>query len=569
MANVATLLAQHQNDPSRQLYRQFVDDQWVDYTVKETIELVAQWQEVFREQGLKRGDRVAICLKNGLTWVTIDQAALASGLVCVPLYVDDNAGNVAYCVSNSAASVLIVENDRIGKALLKTEVPMPRIIVAKPDAPSTGEPVPRDARLETWQSALEKAMQGKKRAVYKVEEAGVDELATICYTSGTSGRPKGVMLSHGNMLSNVESCHKLGIATREDTFLSFLPLSHMFERTGGYYLPLRVGAKVVYSRGVNQLPDDLVTQAPTIIFAVPRIFEKFYGRIQASVRDSSMKRKAFERLVDVGWRMSTGEGGVMDHFQLPLLRSKVAKPILERLGGRLRLAVVGGAALDANIAKAFIAMGLNILHGYGMTEACPVIAVNRPGSNVPESVGPPLPDVSVRLGDDDELQVKGPNVMLGYWQDEISTEKALMPGGWLRTGDVAQIIDDRVFIRGRIKDILVLSNGEKLSPQDVEMAIMSDDVFEQITLVGEGKPYLSMVAVSANPNEKELIKRANEKLKSFPRYIRIRRIIITRDPWTVDNGLLTPTLKVKRAKVMEKFHDQIEAIYSDGSAADA
>jgi long-chain acyl-CoA synthetase len=564
MSNVATLLAQHQNDPSRQIYRQFIDEQWVDYTVKEVTELVAQWQEVFRTQGLKRGDRVAICLKNGVTWVTIDLAALAGGLVCVPLYVDDNPGNVAYCVSNSAASLLVVENDRIAKALLKTEVPMPRMIVARAD---TAEGTQRDERLEPMQTAIAKALEGKKRPVFKLEDAGVDELATICYTSGTSGRPKGVMLSHGNMLSNVESCYKLNIATRDDTFLSFLPLSHMFERTGGYYLPLRVGAKVVYSRGVNQLPEDLVNQQPTILFAVPRIFEKFYGRIQASVRDSTMKQKAFNRLVDVGWRMSIGEGGVMDHFQLPLLRSKVAKPILERLGGRLRLAVVGGAALDANIAKAFIAMGLNILHGYGMTEACPVVAVNRPDANVPESVGPALPDVQVRLGEDNELQVKGPNVMLGYWQDDISTEKALMPGGWLRTGDVAQIIEDRVFIRGRIKDILVLSNGEKLSPQDVEMAIIGDDVFEQITLIGEGRPYLAMIAVTANTNEKELIKRANERLKSFPRYIRVRGIIITRDPWTVDNGLLTPTLKVKRVKVVEKFAKEIDQLYAQGGDA--
>lgn len=561
MSNVATLLAQHQNDPARIIYRQFVDDQWVDYTVKDIIELVAQWQEVFRAQGLKRGDRVAICLKNGVTWVTVDLATLAAGLVCVPLYVDDNAGNVAYCVSNSAASILVVENDRIAKALLKTEVPMPRMVVARADLDDTN----RDERLEPMQTAIAKAMEGKKRPTFKLEEAGVDELATICYTSGTSGRPKGVMLSHGNMLANVESCCKLGIATRDDVFLSFLPLSHMFERTGGYYLPLRVGAKVIYSRGVNQLPEDLVNQQPTILFAVPRIFEKFYGRIQASLRGSSMKQKAFDRLVDVGWRMSIGEGGIMDHFQLPLLRSKVAKPILERLGGRLRLAVVGGAALDSNIAKAFIAMGLNILHGYGMTEACPVVAVNRPESNVPESVGPPLPDVQVRLGDDGELQVKGPNVMLGYWQDEIATEKALMPGGWLRTGDVAQLIEGRVFIRGRIKDILVLSNGEKLSPQDVEMAITGDEIFEQITLVGEGRPYLSMVAVTASTNEKELIKRANDRLKSFPRYIRVRRVIMTRDPWTVDNGLLTPTLKVKRAKVVEKFSAQIDALYAEGS----
>ncbi len=563
MANVATFLAQHKTALSRVIYRQFIDEVWQDFSVSDVMDMAANWQATFRHLGLKTGDRVAICLRNSVQWVALDQAILGAGLVTVPLYVDDNAGNIAYCIANSGAQLLVVDNDRIGKNLLATNVPMPRIAVLKPDAVKVGEKVARDERLEKSQDLIAQAI-GSKTQTFTVIDVKKDDLATICYTSGTSGRPKGVMLSHGNVQANVGSCYKLDIAKPEDTFLSFLPMSHMFERTGGYYLPLKVGAKVVFSRGINQLPDDLATQAPTVIFAVPRIFEKFYGRIQSSIRGSSMKTRAFNRLVDVGTRMEQDDGGILDHFQLPLLRSKVAKPILERLGGRLRLAVVGGAALDATIAKAFIAMGLPILHGYGMTEACPVVAVNRPKGNIPESVGPALPDVQVRLGQSQELLVKGPNVMLGYWQDEDSTKKVLDPEGWLHTGDVAEIIDNRIYIRGRIKDILVLSNGEKLSPQDVEMAIAGDDVFEQLMLIGEGKPFLGMIAVTAATNERELIKRANDRLKGFPRYIRVRRIIITRDPWSVDNGLLTPTLKVKRTKVLEKFATDVEKLFADG-----
>lgn len=556
MANIAELLSQHTDKPNRILYRQFIENEWVDFKVSEMQELVTAWQEYYKSIGLLEGDRIAICLKNSIYWVSADIAALGMGLVSVPLYVDDNATNIAYCIMNSTARVVVVENDRIGRNLIREGLENVIVLSLKSELGESAE-----GQMSSVDTALADFMKSKQAP--EVLDLPEDTLATICYTSGTSGRPKGVMLSHKNVLANVNSCFQLDIAKPEDTFLSFLPMSHMFERTGGYYLPLKVGAKVVYARGINQLPDDLATQAPTVLFAVPRIFEKFYGRIQASVKDSGFKRRAFQKLVDVGWRMEQGKGGILDHFQLPLLRAKVAEPILERLGGRLRLAVVGGAALDSTIAKSFIAMGLPILHGYGMTEACPVISVNRPTGNVPESVGPPLPNVEVKLGDQDELLARGPNVMLGYWNNQEATDSAIDSEGWLHTGDVAELKDGRIFIRGRIKDIMVLSNGEKFSPQDAETAIIGDDVFEQIVLVGEGRPYISMIAVTANTNERELVKRANAKLAHLPRYIRVRRIITTKEPWTVDNGLLTPTLKVKRLKVLEAFADRINDLYNE------
>lgn len=556
MANIATFLFQHNDTPNRVLYRQFIDTEWVDFKAREILDLARSWQAFFRSMGLQQGDRVAICLKNNVHWVAFDQAAVAMGLVSVPLYADDNASNICFCIQDSGSRAVLVENDRIGRNLLKEGLTATRVLSLKSDIDKTAD------GIENAQHVL-KSVE-KKLEPFDLLDLKQDTLATICYTSGTSGRPKGVMLSHKNVISNVDSCFQLDIAKPDDVFLSFLPMSHMFERTGGYYLPLRVGAKVVYARGINQLPEDLATQAPTVLFAVPRIFEKFYGRIQASVKDSRFKRKAFEKLVDVGWRMEQGKGGILDHFQLPLLRAKVAQPILERLGGRLRLAVVGGAALDSTIAKAFIAMGLPILHGYGMTEACPVISVNRPEGNVPESVGAPLPNVEVMLGENDELLARGPNIMLGYWQNEEATNTAIDAEGWLHTGDVAEIKDKRIYIRGRIKDIMVLSNGEKFSPQDAETAIVGDDVFEQIVLIGEGRPFVGMIAVTANSNEKELIKRANDRLQHLPRYIRIRRIITSKEPWTVDNGLLTPTLKVKRAKVLDAFKDRINDLYAEG-----
>jgi long-chain acyl-CoA synthetase len=378
------------------------------------------------------------------------------------------------------------------------------------------------------------------------------------------------MLSHGNIVSNVASCQATGLVRADDVFLSFLPLSHMFERTGGYYLPLSLAAKVVFARSVTLLPDDLKEQQPTVLFAVPRIFEKFHARLEKELAKDEKKQKLFRRIVEAGWAAHQGTGGLMDHFMSGFLRGRAAKPVLDRLGGKLRLAVVGGAALDPAIAKTFIGLGLTVLHGYGMTEAAPVVCVNRQGrrngkpENMPETVGPPLPGVEVQLSAQNELLVRGPNVMLGYWQDEAATARVLK-NGWLHTGDLAEMVDGRVAIRGRLKDILVLSNGEKLPPQDVELAILSDDVFEQGMLVGEGKPFLSLIVVSQETDERQLIKRANERLKAFPRYVRVRRVVVSQEPWTVDNGLVTPTLKVKRAKVMERFAREMDAVYADGA----
>jgi long-chain acyl-CoA synthetase len=211
-----------------------------------------------------------------------------------------------------------------------------------------------------------------------------------------------------------------------------------------------------------------------------------------------------------------------------------------------------------------VGLGLPVLQGYGMTEASPVISVNRPESNVPESVGPPLDNVEVKTAGNGELLAKGPSVMKGYWNNPEASAKSL-EGGWLHTGDLAEIKDGRIFIRGRLKDVLVLSNGEKLPPQDVELAILGDPTFDQVILIGEGRPFLTLVTVTRETDEKRLIQRANERLKEFPRYIRIRRVVVTPDPWTVDNGLLTPTLKVRREQVQKQFAAQIERAYASGA----
>ena len=551
MANIGEYFRQHVSAPDRALYRHFDGGEWRDVTIGEIAALIGRWQAALAARGLVAGDRVAICLKNGIDWVALDLAALGLGLVVVPLYVDDNVDNVAWCVANAEARLLVVESTKMANALKSTGNTLPPVHVLHPDArdphATAASPLPAAAAAPQFQSLPDKM------------------LATICYTSGTSGRPKGVMLSHGNIIANVLSCQETRMARSTDLFLSILPLSHMFERTGGYYLPLSIGAKVVYARSFAELAEDLVMQAPTIMFAVPRIFEKFHARLDEALAESPAKRWLFRQCVASGWRVESKDAGWLDAVATPLLRALVAKPVLARLGGRMRLAVVGGAALDPEIAHTFIGLGLPLLQGYGMTEASPVISVNRVGDNDPESVGPPLPGVEVKLGDAAELLARGGNVMLGYWRNEKATQAAIDADGWLHTGDVAEIRDAKIYIRGRIKDILVMSNGEKLAPQDVELAVLHDPVFEQVMLVGEGRPFLTLLAVTQERDEKALVARANERLKAFPRWVRIRRVIATPDTWSIDNGLLTPTLKLKRPLVLGKFKDRVDAVY----AADA
>ena len=552
-ANLAHLLERSLAVPDRALYRHWSGRHWEDVTAAEIAERAACWQAAYRREGFAPGDRVALALRNGVEWVAIDQAALGLGLVVVPLYVDDNADNIAWCVEHSRAQLLVVDNSRMANALrgLADRYALPPIVVVHAGEKESG------ATADRW-------LPGADRP-FEVRDLARDTLATICFTSGTAGRPKGVMLSHRNIGANVEMCAATAMALPDDRFLSILPLSHMFERTGGYYLPLSIGAQVAFARGIAHLPDDLRSQAPTVMFAVPRIFEKFAARIEHALAGAPRRKRLFDACVARGWRVAQGRARLHERLLLRALRRLVAKPILARLGGRLRLAVVGGAALDPALARTFIGLGLPVLQGYGMTEASPVVSVNRMADNVPDTVGRPLDGVGVRLADNGELLVRGENVMLGYWRNEEATRAAIDAEGWLHTGDLAEIRDGRIAIRGRAKDVLVLSNGEKLPPQDVEFAILHDPVFEQAMLVGEARPYVVLLAVSQETDERTLVKRANEQLKSFPRWVRVRRVIATREPWSVESGLLTPTLKLKRPMIVARYRDRIDAAYATPS----
>ena len=485
---------------------------WYDTTWREVSQQVARWQAALKAENLEAGDRVALNLRNAKEWVFFDQAAMGLGLIVVPLYPDDRPDNVAYILQDADVKLLLLQNSAQWKRLqpsLTDEHNLRRVIIANQDEAQITTPA---VFVQDWLPA--------SAGDISAWDADPHQLASIIYTSGTTGRPKGVMLSHHNMLSVASGALQYFDIFPEDLFLSFLPLSHTLERTAGYYLPIMAGATVAYSRGIPQLADDMLMVKPTILIAVPRIFERIFTRLQSQLAQKpAISRFLFRANSSIGWskfNYQQGRQGWRPGFVLlPLLNKLVAQKVHQRLGGRVRLAVSGGAPLPIQAAKLFIGLGLKLIQGYGLTETSPVVSVNEPDNNVPSSVGRAIPGVAVKIGDNDELLVRGPGNMMGYWNNHKATAQTINAEGWLHTGDQARIdASGHIHITGRIKDILVLSNGEKVPPSDMESAIQSDEHFEQALIVGENSFWLvsftshSLLFVQKilNPREPEALR---------------------------------------------------------------
>jgi long-chain acyl-CoA synthetase len=536
--------------PDVAAYRQCRDGVWYDMTWGEVAREVARWQAALRQENLRPGDRVGICMRNRIEWVLFDQAALGLGLVVVPLFYNDRPDNMAWCLNDCEVRMLMLEDGALWPQLRAQTPTIKRVVYINNTAGNDATAVDLIKWLPAEGGNLE---EGPARAL---------EMATLVYTSGTTGRPKGVMLSHRNILSNTNGCLDAVTGIDEtDSFLSFLPLSHTFERTVGYYAAMTIGAQTIYARGIPELGEDLVSQRPTLAVCVPRIFERIYAKVQEGLPAGSLKRKLFEKAVDIGWKRFNQKSSPWEDRLWPLLDRLVAHKLRARMGGRIRFLVVGAAALAPQHARTFIGLGLPILQGYGLTEFSPVISANRPGDNDPLSVGRPLEGVEIKTLADGELLTRGPSLMMGYWNNPQATAATIDADGWIHTGDLVRIKDGRIYITGRAKDIIVLSNGEKVPPADAEQAILMDPAFEQVLVLGEGRGHLGLLVVSKLEDKQELCRRANAQLSSFPGYAKIHHLARLPEPWTVENELLTPTLKPKRNKIEERFAKEIEEMY--------
>ena len=578
--------------PDAAAYRQFDRERgsWREYSWRQVAERVAVWRSALAQEGFTAGDRVALQTGNSLEWVCFDQGALAAGLIVVPLHSADSAENSAYILTDSGARLLLLENAeqwrRLSPHISDTGALRKIVVVQRGAADDLDGSIPF-VFLDEWLSGTP---AGEREP--DAPESDPEATATIIYTSGTTGRAKGVMLSHRNILWNAETVAAAIPCSGDDLFLSFLPLSHSFERTIGYYLPMMAGSCVAFARSVQDLAEDLIVIRPTVLVSVPRIFERFHAKLRHRLAEQGkFASLLFRWTVKIGWQcFEAAQGravtGPARRLIWAVLRRLVACRVLARLGGKLRIAVSGGAALSEHISRDLIALGLPLLQGYGLTEAAPVISANTPEDNVPTSVGRPLPGVQIRIGDDSELLVRSPGVMAGYWGAAEDTARVLDRDGWLHSGDQAEISGGHIFIRGRIKDIIVMSTGEKVSPAGIEGAILQDELFETAMVVGEGKPFLSalvvlnmkrwlrleesMSAAAGEPVSLQsaqvaalLLEEIGAALRPFPDRAQVRAVYPMLNPWTIDDGLLTSTLKLKRTEIEKHFHREISGLYAE------
>lgn len=564
---------------------------WKTINVKETVEQIMRWRHALVKEGLTKGDRCAMLLPNGINAILFDQSVLANALVPVPLHAVDTAGSSSYIINDSGAKLLVTGRLNRWEAIRDTEDhPALRTVVI------TGEPVQehqdgnvRVVGLDQWLT------EGNGTELLAGPEP--QDLAALVYTSGTTGKPKGVMLTHRAILANVTGVLQNLCPEPEDVWLSFLPLSHTFERTTTYYTAMGFGNRVAFNRNIGLLADDLKVIRPTIMMSVPRIYEKVYDKIQdALVKKPAFVQKLFHTAVDVGYRRFCRENGLpvqggflslFDPLIAGFLDKKVGAGIRGIFGGRPRIFISGGAAFNPEVSRTFLGLGINILQGYGMTETAPIMSVNKVGDNHPQTVGPALVNIEVRVGDNDELQMRGPSLMNGYWNRPADTKAVFTEDGWLRTGDQADIFSDgHIRIKGRIKEIIVTSTGEKVPPADLEQALESDHLVSQAMVVGENRPYIAALVVLNAQEWKKLaaelkldaddplsldtraarqavLRRVKAAAAGFPNYAVPRQVRLFLEPWSIENGLMTPTLKLKRGPMRIRFADAIESLYAE------
>ena len=571
--------------PDAIAYRQFDAGAsvWRDYSWRAMAGRAAQFAEALARSGAARGDRVALVLPNGIDWVAFDMAALSLGLIVVPLYAHDSPANIALILGHSDARLVLLDTPQRWAALAGAAQALPvleQVWIRNGPAAPGGEGGPRVSHLEDVLPG-----SGGELPACAIDP---EDVATLIYTSGTTGVPKGVMLSHRAILWNAEVVASYIPPGPGDVFLSVLPLAHSFERTMGYYLPMMTGSTVAYARSVRALPHDLATIRPAFLLAVPGLFERMRARIQEAGAGNPLKRWLVDLTAAAGWRRfeashgRRAKPGLLDRALWPVLDRLVARRIVASFGGRLRAAVSGGAALPPDVARFLIGLGVPLVEGYGLTEAAPVVSATTIGDYVPGSAGRGLRGLQVMIGAEGELLVRTPAVMKGYWKNPDETARAISGSGWLRTGDIAEFQEGRIFIRGRIKDILALSSGKKINPALLEAELNRDPLILQAVIAGENRPFpVAVVEINdtafrvlaakqgvdpqdlENPACKLLVLRAiSRRLADFPRYAQPRAVHLTRDPWSVEVGLQTPTLKVKRQMVERKYAAGIARLYA-------
>ena len=537
---------------------------------------------------VQKDDRVAILSENRPEWAITDFGSLKAGAVTVPMFSTLTAAQVSYILNDSGAKIICVS----------TEAQLKKVLSIRDGVPSLEHIILYDASEDEIPEGVIQFEDvcGHTEAVASdaSSDASEDDLATIIYTSGTTGNPKGVMLTHANFISNLQACKSLIDVGETDVLLSFLPLSHVFERLGGHYVPIFSGAKIAYAESTFTVARNMQEVSPTVMLSVPRLYETMHDRVLGAVQAGSpLKQKIFHWGVSVGSAVSSAiQQGKNPSAILRMKQGIADKLVFAKLkaatGGKLRFFVSGGAALPQSIAEFFHAAGILILEGYGLTETSPVISMNHPAKWKFGTVGVPVPGVEVQIAEDGEILTRGPHVMKGYFNNEAETAEVIDADNWFHTGDIGLIDEDGfVKITDRKKNIIVLSNGKNVAPQPIESELVQSPFMSQIMLIGNERKNLAALIVpnfdalkawaSENGIEtddlsamlqtrevQQLIQRdIRSRLTDFADFEQVRRFALLDKEFSQEDDEMTPTLKLKRNVIIEKYRDVIDGMYPE------
>jgi len=569
-----------------------VGDDYTSISYNEYLEKVLYLSSALISLDVKKGDKISIYSDNCIKWAITDFATVTVGGITVTIFPTLPSSQAKYILFHSESKIVFVgRKNQLEKVLgIKNELKHLEKIITFFDFEDSAFP-----EVISFKKLLKigEEFYPKNNEVInqRVTELDSEDIASFIYTSGTTGPPKGAMLTHRNFVSNVTAAVKLFPIDYNDIFLSFLPLSHVFERTAGHFLPVYIGATIAYSEKPEKVADNLPEVRPTVMVSVPRLYEKMHQKIIDKVEKSNLlKKKIFYWSLNTGkkFREAKEKGKIS---KLLSTRFNIADKLLfsklrDKVGGRLRFFISGGAALPPEINEFFQNAGLDIYQGYGLTETSPVVSVNRIEKNKIGTVGLPIEGVDIKISDDGEILVKGDNVMKGYYKDEIATQECIDSDGWFHTGDIG-FIDEEGFltITDRKKNIIVLDNGKNIAPQPIEFLLLSSKYIDQILLFGDKRKYISALIV---PNFDYLTDYAkkynihfstkddlvnNDQIKTLFKneintysydlasYEKIKRFTLMNGEFTIENGEMTPSLKLKRGAIEKKYKDIIEKMY--------
>ena len=553
-----------------------INSTWEHLSWKNTKDLVLNISSALYEIGVKKNDKISIIADNSYKWCAVDLATISLGAITVPGYTTSNEEEISYLLSHSETSIVFV-NGKLLSLIIKILPSLNKIkCVICIDNTNTSKFKKFNIGFYTFNELL--TLGSKSNVKSKIIEGFVskideNDVVSIIYTSGTSNKPKGVMLTHKSIISNIVGANELvsEIKIKDHKFLSIIPLSHAYEHTAGFFLPIYIGAEIYFNENRDQIVNDLLSVKPTLMTAVPRLYEVLYKKINNQLlTKSKFSQKLFEKTIIFGTKKYKKiKLSFLEEVQNIILDKLVRKNFQKKFGGNLQAFISGGAALNEQVGLFFQSLGINILQGYGQTECSPLISCNPISKIKIDTVGVVIKGLQVKISNENEILVKGSSLMKGYWKDKKNTDKVLV-NGWLHTGDLGSIDNDGYLkISGRVNEMIVNSGGENIAPVPIENLLLSYDEIEQVMIYGHNRPFLIAIII---PNETTLSDNDNflkENLqtilnnvnKNLSQTKKIRKFISSNEVFSTDNGQLTPTLKIRRHIIANRYKDEINNLY--------